>query len=80
MKNSPIAIDDGRKAFQAAEPSMLDRSVARRLPFFALWFERWKRDCQRQMLTWRNRDKSKNDKSKNVSSDLRAQTAQSEKY
>ena len=71
MKNFPTAIDGGHKAFRAADPSALDRSVARRLPFFAQWFERWKRE----MPTWRNRDKSKN-----VSPHLRTQTAQAEKY
>lgn len=75
IKNSSNHIDDSLNAPQAANPAVLDRSVEKRLPFFAQWFNRWKRDCQQQVLAWRRRDKGRS-----VSPVLRPETLQTEKH
>ena len=38
-------MDDGNEASRAVAPSTVDQLLAKRLPFFVLWFERWKHDC-----------------------------------
>ena len=37
------------EASRVAVPST-DQLLAKRLPFFVLWFERWKRDCRLRTL------------------------------
>ena len=49
-KGTVLCMDDGNEASRAVAPSTVDQLLAKRLPFFVLWFERWKRDCRLRTL------------------------------
>jgi len=49
-KGTVRCMDDGLEPGRGAVPVAVDQILEKRLPFFVLWFERWKRDCRLRTL------------------------------